>query len=389
MRKNLLFKAAAVALALFAALGAGVAGVSVINAERLTSVAKTADEITVISPVQDSVLTLDSADVAEYFKDYQVGVGIKYYDRGKNELILMNPVKFEWDSSVGEYYQLYLADSLDFKNAEKFLTVEKSIVLQNLIPNKTYYWKVKVTDKNGAQKFSKAYRFETKGSVRAITIDGVSNARDLGGIKTVDGKTTKYGVIYRSANVDSVTEKGIKEVRRLGIKTDVDLRGAEAATVSPLKGDVNLIPFNGAYNVGHKAGVDGDIEYRRAFRDELKVFADEANYPVLFHCAIGRDRTGTLAGILLAICGVSREDIMRDWELSYLSERGTCDNVRVNLAAFQAMFDQIEAYYKGDNLSEKTIDYVKKLAVVSGDEQSQKDAITDEQIAAIKRNILG
>ena len=53
-----------------------------------------------------------------------------------------------------------------------------------------------------------------------------------------------------------------------------------------------------------------------AMRDALKVFCDEANYPIYFHCKAGADRTGTLAFFLEGICGCSQTDIDIDYELT-------------------------------------------------------------------------
>lgn len=48
----------------------------------------------------------------------------------------------------------------------------------------------------------------------------------------------------------------------------------------------------------------------------LRVFANKDNYPILMHCIHGKDRTGILAFLLEAICGVSLEDIKNDYALS-------------------------------------------------------------------------
>eukprot|EP00210_Caulerpa_lentillifera_P006934 g6630.t1 len=50
--------------------------------------------------------------------------------------------------------------------------------------------------------------------------------------------------------------------------------------------------------------------------DLLRVFANADNYPILMHCTHGKDRTGIVAYLLEAICGVSLEDITNDYTLS-------------------------------------------------------------------------
>ena len=53
-----------------------------------------------------------------------------------------------------------------------------------------------------------------------------------------------------------------------------------------------------------------------AIRDDFKLFADKANYPIVFHCIARADRTGTLAFILCGLVGVSMDDLRKDWEVT-------------------------------------------------------------------------
>lgn len=345
---------------------------------KATKTVAATDVITVVSPVQSAEIDLDNDTVKEYFADYTRKSSYAYY--GKGDQYFMNDVKLEWQSDGAQYYQVYLSEDKYFGVAEKYLTTKSELLLQNLIPNREYYWKVKVTYVGGVQKTSKAYRFTTKGSARTITVDGVSNSRDLGGLKTVDGKTIKYGMLYRSANLDSITEKGKKQLRMLGIKTELDLRG-DTLTRSPLGDDVKLINIKGAYYVGHFKGIefgyDENKEYIGYFCDELRACADENNYPMIFHCAIGRDRTGTLAAYIQMLCGVAEDDIYREYEFSNLSAAGTCDGTTEAgaYAPFNAMMDQIKAK-TGDTLAEKAENYAIEMGVTAAD------------IAAIRRILV-
>ncbi len=338
------------------------------------------DVITVVSPAQSAEIELDNDTVKKYFAEYTRKSSYAYY--GKGDQYFMNDVKLEWQSEEAEYYQVYLSEDMFFDNAEKFLTTKPEYLLQNLIPNREYFWKVKVTLKNGEQKTSKAYRFTTKGNVRAITADGVSNSRDLGGVKTVDGKTFKYGMLYRSANLDSITPTGIKQLRMLGIKTELDLRG-DTITESPLGADVKLINIKGAYYVGHFKGIefgyDENKEYIGYFCDELRACADINNYPMIFHCAIGRDRTGTLAAYIQMLCGVAEEDIYREYEFSNLSYAGTCDGTREDgaYAPFNAMMEQIKAK-SGETLAEKAANYAVEMGVSAEDIASIRNILLED-----------
>ncbi len=377
MKKRFL-KIAAICLAVSAALACPV-GVAVSAICNMGPAESAADVITVVSPAQSAEIDLDNAAVKKYFAEYTRKSSYAYYGHG--DQYFMNDVKLEWQSDEAQYYQVYLSEDKFFSSAEKFLTTRPEYLLQNLVPNREYYWKVKVSYENGEQKTSKAYKFTTKGSVRAITAEGVSNSRDLGGAKTADGKTMKYGMLYRSANLDSITEKGKKQLRMLGIKTELDLRG-DTLTKSALGDDVTLINIKGAYYVGHFKGIefgyDENKEYIGYFCDELRACANESNYPMIFHCAIGRDRTGTLAAYLQMLCGVAEEDIYREFEFSHLSAAGTADgSTELGVyAPFNAMMEQIKAK-EGATLAEKAANYAIKMGVTANDIASIRNILLE------------
>ena len=335
------------------------------------------DIIRVVSPEQNAELTLDNDKIADYYANYSKGYSVRKGYFGMGDIYMMNAPTIEWVCENGRYYQLFIADNPAFEDAEVFLTTKQSLKIENLIPGKRYFWKVRVNLTNGEEKTSKTYSFYTKGNVRTITLDGVSNSRDLGGIRNAENKSVKFGLIYRSANLDSVTEEGIKEAKRLGIKTDLDLRGGEAPAVSPLGSNVNLIVKNAPCYTGAPSGINGTQEYKDALRDEIKVFAYEENYPILFHCQIGRDRTGTLAMFILAICGVEKEAIIKEYELSYFSAIAT-DGAKdcpdwIDYTCY--FLSELCPEYK--TLSEQATAYALSLGV------------TEEEIAAIKRIVLG
>ena len=48
----------------------------------------------------------------------------------------------------------------------------------------------------------------------------------------------------------------------------------------------------------------------------LDLCADRQRHPIAFYCTAGKDRTGMIAAIVLSLCGVDREDIVRDYSLS-------------------------------------------------------------------------
>ena len=55
----------------------------------------------------------------------------------------------------------------------------------------------------------------------------------------------------------------------------------------------------------------------KTMAENFRVFCDEKNYPIYFHCIGGADRTGSLAYVLNGILGVDRHDLETDWESTF------------------------------------------------------------------------
>lgn len=179
---------------------------------------------------------------------------------------------------------------------------------------------------------------------RLIPIDGTQNTRDLGGYQTVDGRTVKWGVIYRSDNLHELTRAGKSEISALGIKAVTDLRSDKEIEDAPdnLPGatppiEYRILPINDEpvdiEDLGRKI-VKGEIDeaqimllldhrrfitnpaHRKSWGNWLKSLDSDARTPHLFHCTSGKDRAGYGAAILLLTLGVPKETVMDDFLLS-------------------------------------------------------------------------
>ena len=256
-------------------------------------------------------------------------------------------VTISWESK-GEplYYTVKVATKADLSNAVSVVSFDKSISLGNLYSGQDYYYQVIAKYEDRIVK-SMIFDFHTADLPRTVQIEGVSNTRDMGGYYTADGKyQVKEGMIYRGGKLEDITEAGKTQMLDvLGIQTDLDVRG-DASSGSPLGANVNYVNLKGPY---YKALIM-DSTYQKALANEIKVFADENNYPVYFHCSLGRDRTGTLAFLLNAMLGVGELDLFMDYELSWFATTAYLDtNIARNMIKgdFQAMYDYIDNYGAG------------------------------------------
>lgn len=336
------------------------------------------DIISVVSPENAKSFSIDNRKITDFYESYEPNLSSDEKFYGCDEY-LTTPVTLKWTCDNGWYYQVYLSDERHFVNSEKYLTTETSLTIDNIIPNREYYWKVKVTDNDGGQKFSNVYTFTPTAYVRTMDIDGVKNMRDVGGLVTTDGKTIQYGIMYRSAHFDSITEKGKEQIKRLGVKTDIDLRG-ESNTVSPLGENVRRLNYNAPYYVdeadgnGIQSGLNGAESYVKEFVKEFKACADPDNYPIGFHCSLGRDRTGTLAAMLYAVSGVSRYDIVKEYELSWLST-AAANNAFIQTGSINKLCNFIESK-DGETFKDKACNFLLSIGVTQAELNSVRDILT-------------
>ncbi|MDR0660979.1 MAG: tyrosine-protein phosphatase [Prevotellaceae bacterium] len=169
---------------------------------------------------------------------------------------------------------------------------------------------------------------------------GVENFRDVGGYKTNSGKIVKQNMLYRSAKLDSITEEGRALLDELGIKTIVDFRDDEEVEDSPtiyerkglakyripiFSGDIkSFAPYlmsgkfeeSGARALMCSAYRSFVTGYGKQYSEFLKLLVDESNYPVLFHCTAGKDRTGYAAALLLSLLGVQWDNVLNSYLLT-------------------------------------------------------------------------
>lgn len=297
------------------------------------------------------------------------------YAKGAKELSKPLPITITWDLPVNYEYDFYLSEDEQMTNARIISTKKNEISIYNLKINTPYYWYVSYEENQFVINSNvETFTIETK-TPRNLNIDGVTNARDLGGYTTLDGKVTNQGLIYRTAKFNDdesttilITEDGIKEmVEVLKVKTELDIRKTEdnengGITESPLGPTVNYIsvPMKSS---GDKIKLNLDI-----FKDVFAVFGEKENYPIVVHCSIGTDRTGLICFFINALLGVSEDDLYRDYLFSNFGEIGS-----------RRMPDEIDGYLSvinganGSTLAEKTYNYLVSIGVESSDLDTIKE----------------
>lgn len=168
---------------------------------------------------------------------------------------------------------------------------------------------------------------------RRLDFPDLLNARDLGGYPTIDGSRTRWRSLIRSDDLTQLTREGLEALSRYGIETVVDLRWPDevAAMPSPVSsGHIRYEPFSLCTPTqdewrarrGDSAAKEhwnrAMLEHLRAeLRHVLQIIATASSGPLLFHCVAGKDRTGVLAALLLALADVVPDAIAYDYAASF------------------------------------------------------------------------
>ena len=207
---------------------------------------------------------------------------------------------------------------------------------------------------------------------------------------TNTGKRTKQGVLFRSARLNKsyapgqestytepdevmpeITEKGLIQFRALGIKTEVDFRldarngYPEGVEVKSVVDGVNYValPMRG------NANLDG--ENGQQIKKLVELIADTNNYPIVYHCNIGTDRTGLVSYLLGGLCGVSEDDLLKDYLFSNFANIGELKSPSNSKNKFFGMNG-----YEGETLQKRIVSYFKSLG------------LSEQTINAVKDNLI-
>ncbi len=246
-----------------------------------------------------------------------------------------------------------------------------SVTVRRMTDGKVFLW-TQVSDTNALSVFNLEIGFEYDWRVidhagkpvgsgrftmadvppRCMNVPCVGNMRDLGGWRGLDGRRVRQGLIYRSGWFDncarfksgkdyaiafdnspvSDSEKcdfvpGVKRVSdqqtprtmlgQLGIRTDLDLRSPHETFTLPCSPLGEAINYIQAPLLAYRAA--DDVEARLCFAKAFRTLLDARNYPIVFHCAGGKDRTGMLAFFANGLLGVAMDDLRRDYEFTLIA----------------------------------------------------------------------
>ncbi len=176
-----------------------------------------------------------------------------------------------------------------------------------------------------------------------IAFEGAHNFRDVGGYAGFDGRIVRRGLIYRSDNLNTLTDADLERFGRMGLKVVYDFRLAVERERQPSRlpkagpdivllatGDAGIdetvvdividalagrrpFPEPGFWEESYLNMVD---QARPMFVELLGGLARRERIPAMYHCTAGKDRTGIATALLHRLLGVAEADIIHDFLLT-------------------------------------------------------------------------
>ena len=298
------------------------------------------------------------------------------------------PVSLSWESDEVTDSVHVLVREKDGSTASDFVMsgATQMVEVWNLIPGREYSYVIEnLKDGSSIGKLTSG-RFRTVGRRRMLKVAEVNNVRDLGGIRTEDGKTIKYGMIYRGAQLDGLnypdlSEEGKAILRGLGVKVDIDYRGdVELRKTDDIPDNDIVSSVLGEdveyYNIP-TCGIDGISRitlYGQAYKQFVK--AAREGKAVYNHCVGGADRTGFQCMLIEGSLGVSEEDAIKDYEsTSFCSLYRRTRNLGAPFKVPESI--AVLKGYEGDTFCEKCCSFLRSQGVTDDEIQELRSLLLE------------
>ena len=231
-----------------------------------------------------------------------------------------------------------------------------------------------------------------------INLNNVKNIRFLGWkMKGENGKLINDEAFIRSGNTNNLTPENLAALKKLGVKTVIDLRYPGEVEDRPDKFSnepgVNYknitisVNYSSFKNMAHMLDIylkalgcfnprtDQEANDKNDARKNIKkIFETIANTPengkILFHCSHGKDRTGILSMLILSLAGVSKKDIVKNFLDCYnkndkkKKKSFTEEAVGEFIDFLTKHYDGVEKFLRARcDISDETIKKVKKRII--------------------------
>ena len=256
---------------------------------------------------------------------------------------------------------------------------------------------------------------------KRIELDKAPNTRDLGGIITADGREIKSGLLFRSGDLSSLSDRDIKTLESFGVTLVVDLRteterkgnpdkplsGARVINLQVVEEEILGITKNGDNSIDamietlksssfdiislmttmYETIINSEAAVTAYSKFFKEILANE-NGAVIWHCSAGKDRAGMAAAFILMALGVPRETVTED----YLSTNRYAGKELLEIIKHKT--DDAEVIKKAEIMLSVHRDYIESVYRVIDERGGEAKflseclGVTDDEIQTLKDRYL-
>ncbi len=312
------------------------------------------------------------------------------FPNGQSHLSDSLPVTLTWDYALPEGKEIEKfsitfgqeADLHDGYTVEG--TSEESLQVYNAYLGTNYY-KLLASYTDGETNESPIMTFNVNSCYpRNLTIEGMTNCRDIGGRILENGGKIKQGLIYRTSGKNqngSLTEKTTEEmVNHLGVKNEINLAGDSDSYNLKLEG----VPvYTGSrMDTSSTGGYSHVSRNTEAVKNFFNFISDEDHLPLFYHCKIGTDRTGLCTILLHGLLGASYEQVYQDYLFSNFGKIGEQRTIGDgNSHDIKKYMDDL-VNYSGEKFQNKVYNFLLGLGVAKDTLDHIIDMLTEGPKAA-------
>lgn len=315
---------------------------------------------------------------------------------GSKEVSFPNQVTLTWNHTPAEgktikNYSVITGQKADLSDGYMITgTTNKTISFYNAFLG-TNYFRVVATYTDTTNELSEIKTFLVDATApRNLKVGTMSNCRDMGGRTTTAGGKIKQGLVYRTSDPANSGVGDVSEwTKRMGIKTEIYVKddASNSKKSSPLGSSVKFVNASMDYGATPYSNLSRNAERVRKVFDAL---GDENNYPVMYHCRIGTDRTGICGILINGLIGVSFNETIQDYSFSNF---GKIDNQRYVGKTPDNNGDDIAKYIEdilampGETFQEKVVYTLLSIGVPAQTLQNVIDIMTEGTKVTIPTNI--
>ena len=253
------------------------------------------------------------------------------YPDGTEHLSDSLPITLTWDYELPEgkeleKYSVIFGQKKDLSDGYKVDAGvdEDTISFNNPYLGKNYYQLIATFTDGTTDETPIRRLFVDSTYPRNLTIDGMTNCRDIGGRELEDGGKIKQGLIFRTSGKNqngSLTDATTEEmIGHLKVKNEINLAGDSNSYNLKLEG--TTLYEGSRMDTSSTGGYSHISRNTEAVKNFFTFIADENNYPLYYHCKIGTDRTGVCTILLQGLLGVSYQQAYQDYLFSNFGKIG-------------------------------------------------------------------